>query len=187
VTAVPLTVDTLVNNAGFTLFGRFAETDWKQEFEMLQVNVVALTALTKVFLPGMVQQRAGRILNLASTAAFQPGPLMAVYYATKAYVLSFSEALADELHGSGVTVTALCPGPTRTGFQERGRMEASRLVQGRIADARGVAEAGYAGMMAGKALVIPGFTNKLVPWLPRLLPRSMVTSIVRRAQSPVSR
>jgi short-subunit dehydrogenase len=186
VTAASLAVDVLVNNAGFTLFGPFAETDLQRELEMLQVNVVALTALTKLFLRGMMDRHSGRILNLASTAAFEPGPLMAVYYASKAYVLSFSEALANELRGSGVTVTALCPGPTRTGFQRLGRMEDSRLVQGQIGDARTVAEAGYRGMMAGRAIVIPGFTNKLVPWLPRLLPRSIVPAIVRRAQERVA-
>ena len=187
VTAASLTVDVLVNNAGFPVFGLFAETDLGSELEMLAVNVVALTALTKLFLTGMVQRGSGRILNLASTAAFEPGPLMAVYYASKAYVLSFSEALANELRGSGVTVTALCPGPTRTGFQKRGAMEDSRLVQGSIADARSVAIAGYRGLMAGKPLVIPGFANKLVPWLPRLLPRRVVPGIVRRAQQRIAR
>ncbi|HEX3628902.1 MAG TPA: SDR family oxidoreductase [Candidatus Dormibacteraeota bacterium] len=187
VTAASLTVDALVNNAGFPVFGLFAETDLQQELGLLQVNVVALTALTKLFLKGMIARRSGRIMNLASTAAFEPGPLMAVYYASKAYVLSFSEAIANELHGTGVTVTALCPGPTRTGFQQRGQMEDSRLVQGRIGDARSVALAGYRGMMAGKVLVIPGFGNKLVPWVVRLSPRSMVPRVVRRMQERVSR
>jgi short-subunit dehydrogenase len=181
-TAAGLAVDVLVNNAGFPVFGLFNETDLQAELEMLQVNVVALTALTKLFLKGMVERRAGRILNLASTAAFLPGPLMAVYYASKAYVLSFSQALANELQGTGVTVTALAPGPTRTGFQKRGVMEDSRLVQGQIADAASVALAGYRGVMAGKTLVIPGFTNKLIPWVSRLSPRGMVTRVVRRMQ-----
>jgi short-subunit dehydrogenase len=185
VTAATLTVDVLVNNAGFPVFGLFSETDLQKELDMLQVNVVALTALTKLFVKGMVDRKSGRILNLASTAAFEPGPLMAVYYASKAYVLSFSEALANELHGTGVTVTALCPGPTRTGFQKRGEMEDSRLVQGQIASARSVAEAGYRGLMAGKTIVIPGFTNKLVPWVVRLSPRNMVPAVVRRMQERV--
>jgi uncharacterized protein len=185
VTAASLTVDALVNNAGFSVFGLFAETDLESELEMLQVNVVALTALTKLFLRGMVRRGSGRILNLASTAAFEPGPLMAVYYATKAYVLSFSEALAEELRGTGVTVTALCPGPTRTGFQKRGNLEDSRLVQGNIADARSVALAGFRGMQASKTLVIPGFSNKLVPWVVRLSPRRMVPRVVRRMQERV--
>ncbi|TMF95040.1 MAG: SDR family NAD(P)-dependent oxidoreductase, partial [Chloroflexi bacterium] len=171
--------------AGFPVFGLFVETDLQIELEMLQVNVIALTALTKLFLKGMVERRTGHILNLASTAAFLPGPLMAVYYASKAYVLSFSQALANELHGTGVTVTALAPGPTRTGFQKRGVMEDSRLVQGNIADAASVALAGYRGLMAGKTLVIPGLTNKTIPWVVRLSPRSMVTRVVRRMQERV--
>jgi short-subunit dehydrogenase len=185
VTAAGMKVDVLVNNAGFPVFGLFSETELEAELEMLQVNVVALTQLTKLFLKGMVERRYGRILNLASTAAFEPGPLMAVYYASKAYVLSFSEALANELRGTGVTVTALCPGPTRTGFQKRGVMEDSRLVQGRIADAESVALAGYRGLIAGKAIVIPGFTNKLIPWVVRVSPRGVVTRVVRRMQERV--
>jgi len=185
VTAASMAVDVLVNNAGFPVFGLFSETDLQDELEMLQVNVVALTALTKLLLKGMVERRAGRILNLASTAAFLPGPLMAVYYASKAYVLSFSQALANELQGTGVTVTALAPGPTRTGFQKRGVMEDSRLVQGQIADAASVALAGYRGLMSGKTLVIPGFANKLIPWVGRLSPRGMVTRVVRRLQERV--
>ena len=177
----------LVNNAGFPVFGFFAETDLQTELEMLQVNVVALTALTKLFLKPMVARRDGRILNLGSTAAFAPGPLMAVYYASKAYVLSFSEALANELKGTGVSVTCLSPGATRTGFQRRGAMEDSRLVQGEIADAASVARAGYEGLMARKTLVIPGFRNKLVPWLVRLSPRRMVPGVARRMQERVSR
>jgi uncharacterized protein len=185
VSAASMEVDVLVNNAGFPVFGLFSETDLEVELEMLQVNVVALTALTKLFLRGMVARRHGRVMNLASTAAFEPGPLMAVYYASKAYVLSFSEALANEVRGTGVTVTALCPGPTRTGFQKRGVMEDSRLVQGQIADARSVALAGYRGLMAGKTMVIPGFTNKLVPWIVRTSPRSVLTRVVRRMQERV--
>src|SRR5919201_3210199 len=186
VTAASLAIDVLVNNAGYPVFGAFTETRLETELDMLQVNVVALTALTKLFLHGMVERRAGRVLNLASTAAFEPGPLMAVYYASKAYVLSFSEALAEELRGTGVTVTALCPGPTKTGFQKRGEMEDSRLVQGQIMDARSVAVEGYRGMLAGRAIVIPGFRNKLVPWVVRLSPRAMVPRVVRRMQDRIS-
>jgi short-subunit dehydrogenase len=185
VTAASMAVDALVNNAGFPVFGPFHETDLQAELEMLQVNVVALTALTKLFLKPMLARRNGRILNLGSTAAFAPGPLMAVYYASKAYVLSFSEALANELQGTGVSVTCLCPGATRTGFQKRGLMEDSRLVQGEIADAASVARAGYQGLMARKTLVIPGFRNKLVPWMIRLSPRAMVPRVARRMQERV--
>ena len=185
VSAASMEVDVLVNNAGFPVYGLFCETDLAAELEMLQVNVVALTALTKLFLKPMVQRRDGRILNLGSTAAFLPGPLMAVYYASKAHVLSFSEALAGELQGTGVTVTCLCPGPTRTGFQKRGALEDSRLVQGQIADARSVALAGYRGLMAGKTVVIPGFTNRLVPWIVRASPRGMLTRVVHRMQDRV--
>src|SRR5437868_585729 len=120
-------IDVLVNNAGFGLGGEFAETEVQRELEMIQVNIAALTHLTKLFLPPMIKRRAGRVLNVASTAAFVPGPLMAVYYATKAYVLSFSEALAEELRDSGVTVTALCPGPTRTEFAASAQVTNSRL------------------------------------------------------------
>jgi short-subunit dehydrogenase len=187
ISAASMTVDVLVNNAGFPVFGLFTETDLDTELEMLQVNVVALTQLTKLFLRGMIERRYGRILNLASTAAFEPGPLMAVYYASKAYVLSFSEALANELRGTGVTVTTLCPGPTRTGFQKRGQLEDSRLVQGEIADAPSVAAAGYRGLMAGKTLVIPGFANQLIPWIVRVSPRGVVTRVVRRMQERVPR
>src|SRR5437660_3103014 len=153
-------IDALVHNAGFATYGLFSETELDAELQMMQVNMVTLTHLTKLFLPGMLQKRTGKILNVASTAAFQPGPLMAVYYATKAYVLSFSEALANELHGTGVTVTALAPPATRSGFQRRAAMEDSKLVQGRIMDARTVAEAGYRGWMGGKAVVVPGLSAK---------------------------
>src|SRR6185436_6905763 len=125
-------IDVLINNAGYALYGRFAETDAADELRMIQVNIVALTQLAKLLLPGMLARKKGRILNVASTAAFQPGPLMAVYYATKAYVLSFSEALANELQGTGVGVTALCPGPTRTGFQKRAEIERTHLVTGNL-------------------------------------------------------
>jgi short-subunit dehydrogenase len=134
----------------------------------------------------MVERHSGRILNLSSLAGFMPGPLMAVYYATKAYVLSFSEALANELRGTGVTVTALAPPATSSGFQRRAAMEDSKLVQGRIMGARTVAEAGYRGLIGGKAVVVPGLTAKLLTLSVRLSPRWMVTRIVRRMQDRVS-
>ncbi len=179
-------VDVLVNNAGFTVFGKFTETSLQDELQLLQVNIVALTHLTKLFLPGMVERGWGRVLNLASTAAFQPGPLMAVYYASKAYVLFFSEAIATELEGTGVTVTALCPGPTETGFQKRGNMEDSKLVAGRkIMDARTVARAGYRALMRGQAVIIPGPRNILFAEAIRFMPRSLARRIVLRAQERV--
>jgi short-subunit dehydrogenase len=178
-----LEIDALVNNAGYALYGAFAETDLADELAMIQVNVVALTHLTKLLVRKMVARRSGYILNLASTAAFQPGPLMSVYYATKAYVLSFSEALANELDGTGVTVTALCPGPTRTGFQARAQMEESKLVRGKeIMSAEEVARAGFEGLMKGKTVVIPGVGNKMLAQAVRFLPRKTVTRLVRNAQ-----
>jgi short-subunit dehydrogenase len=176
-------VGVLVNNAGFGLAGPFSETDLAKELEMIQVNVVALTQLTKLLLPAMVARRRGRVLNLASTAAFQPGPLMAVYYATKAYVLSFSEAIADELRDSGVTVTALCPGPTETGFADIANMTASRLFNlAKPMSSADVARAGYEAMKRGRRVVIPGIKNKLLTQSVRVSPRRMVTMIVRKLQ-----
>jgi short-subunit dehydrogenase len=173
----------LVNNAGFTVFGKFAENSLAEELNMMQLNMTALVVLSKLYLPGMIAAESGKIMNVASTAAFQPGPLMAIYYATKAFVLSFSEAIANELEGTGVTVTALCPGPTATGFQERAHMENSGLVKGKkIMDARAVAEAGFRAMMAGKTIEIPGVMNKLLAQSVRFSPRSMVTKIVRGMQ-----
>jgi uncharacterized protein len=182
--AVP--VDVLVNNAGYAGFGPFTETRWAEEAGMLQLNVVSLTELTKRLLPGMVARGRGGVLNVASTAAFQPGPLMAVYYATKAYVLSFSEALAEELRGSGVVVTALCPGATESGFQVRAAMQASKLVNGkRLMDAATVAQAGYDGFRRGSPVVIPGFQNRLLVQSVRFTPRRWVTRIVHRMQERV--
>jgi len=176
-------VDVLINNAGYGLSGPFAETDLQKELQMIQVNVAALTHLTKRFLPAMIARRRGRVLNVASTAALFPGPLMAVYYATKAYVLSFSEALANEVAPSGVTVTALCPGPTASNFQEAAGLQESKLVFGKtLPSARDVAQAGYDGMMAGKTIVIPGLTNKLTASAPRWMPRAAMARIVRGVQ-----
>jgi short-subunit dehydrogenase len=176
-------IDVLVNNAGYALFNAFVERDAKETLDMLQVNIMALTHLTRLFIPGMIERGKGRVLNMASTAAFVPGPLMACYYASKAYVLSFSEAIAEELRGTGVTVTALCPGATATGFQKRADMENSRLVQGRrITDPSTVARAGYKAMMQGKAVEVPGLANKAVPFFARLVPRGIVPRIVMRSQ-----
>ena len=180
-----IALDILVNNAGFATYGPFTETSADEEAQLLQVNIVALTALTKLFLPAMVRRGRGRVLNVASTAAFQPGPLMAVYYASKAYVLSFSEALSNETEGTGVTVTCLCPGLTRTGFQARAQMEESKLLSTLgVMSARDVARAGYDGMMAGRAIVIPGLSNKIGVQVIRFAPRALVRRIVRRIQGP---
>ncbi len=175
-------VDVLVNNAGFANYGLFHELDVEKEMELVQLNVATLVHLTRLLLPGMVERKNGRILNVASTAAFQPGPLMANYYASKAYVLSFSEAIANELEGSGVTVTALCPGPTRTGFQARAAMQDSKLVQGGLMDSMTVVKQGYDGLMAGKTLVVPGISNWVGTVLPRFVPRKMATRFVRNLQ-----
>ena len=180
-----LEIDILVNNAGFGVYGRFPDTPLATELESIQVNIVALTELTKRCLPGMVARRRGRILNVASTAGFLPGPLMAVYYATKAYVVSFSEAIANELEGTGVTVTVLCPGPTATGFQAVAQLETSRLVSLLSkATSRSVAEAGYDAMMAGKTVFVPGALNQLTVLAPRVMPRRLMAKIVQKAQEP---
>ena len=176
-------VEILVNNAGFGLGGEFADTELTRELEMIQVNIAALTHLTKLFLPAMIKAKSGRILNLASTAAFQPGPLMAVYYATKAYVLSFSEALAEELRNSGVSVTALCPGPTRSDFATVAQVGESRLFSMfGMADAADVAAYGVRAMMQGQRVAIPGFRNKLVAQANRFSPRALTAKVARIAQ-----
>jgi uncharacterized protein len=174
-------VDILVNNAGYGVLGEFANISLEDALGQIQLNITALSHLTKLFLRPMIERRSGKILNVASTAGFQPGPLMAVYYATKAYVISFSEALANELHGSGVTVTCLCPGATDTGFQSRAAMENTRLFKTlRPMDAKTVARDGYRGLLAGKTLVISGFRNWLVAESVRFSPRKLVTAVSRK-------
>jgi hypothetical protein len=182
-----LGVEVLVNNAGFATFGTFHESELQGQLAMIQVNVAALTHLTHLFLPQMVARGSGRVLNVASTAAFQPGPLMAGYYASKAFVLHFSEALAVELEGTGVTVTVLCPGPTESGFQSRANMEDSKLVQSGLMSSSGVAEFGYRALMKGKRVAIPGIFNKLGTLTPRLLPRTLVARAVKKLQEPGGR
>ena len=178
-----IAVDVLVNNAGIGFYGFFAKTPIEDEARTIEVNVLALTRLTKAFLGGMMERRRGRILNVASTAAFQPGPLMAVYYATKAYVLSFSEALASETAGTGVTVTTLCPGPTVTEFQSRaGFRPLLRLKSPLVSSAAEVARAGWDGMKRGRRLVVPGLVNKILVQAERIAPRRHVTAATRRIQ-----
>ncbi len=173
-------VDILVNNAGYGVSGEFAQMPEPEILGQIQLNITALTLLTKLFLAPMFERGSGKIMNIASTAAFQPGPLMAVYYASKAYVLSFSEALANEVRGSGATITCFCPGPTATNFQKRAKMENSRLVK-RIGamDTITVARDGYRGLMAGRPVVISGLRNWLVAESVRFAPRRMVTAISR--------
>lgn len=192
VQALGVEVGALVNNAGFGLMGPFVDvgreppTELGRELEMLQVNVVALTHLSKLFLPGMVKRGRGYVMNVASTAAFQPGPLMAVYYASKAYVLSFSEALSVELAGTGVTATALCPGPTRTEFQAVANMENSRLFRaGHVMTAAQVAQAGYIAMRAGKSSIVTGAVNRVMAAGTRLVPRGLAARMARMAQERV--
>jgi short-subunit dehydrogenase len=173
-------VDILINNAGFGVRGPFAETDWARESSLMQVNMVALAHLTKLFLPEMVRRRSGRILNLASTAAFVPGPFMALYYASKAFVLSFSEALASEVQGTGVTVTVLSPGPTRTEFAQAAGITDSDLFHGPTMGAAEVARIGYDAVMAGKSSVIAGARNRWMIRGTRLVPRSFVAAQTRK-------
>lgn len=178
--AKKIRIDYLINNAGFGDFGLFAECSWERQLEMINLNVIALTYLTRLFLPGMVQQKSGKILNVASTAAFQPGPTMSVYFASKAFVLSFSEAIANELQGTGITVTALCPGATETGFKNAADLGKSNLFKGGgIANASDVAKFGYKAMMKGKRVVVHGFMNRLMAQSVRFVPRNIVTAIAR--------
>ncbi|MBI2990467.1 MAG: SDR family oxidoreductase [Candidatus Magasanikbacteria bacterium] len=173
-------VDVLVNNAGFGVYGHFSNTHRETELNMIQLNISALTDLTKLLLAQMLRRRSGKILNVASTAAFQPGPVMAVYFASKAYVLSFSEALAHELKPHGITVTCLCPGPTKTEFASRAAREKELLYSPYAMNADEVAKLAYKGLTKGKTLVIAGFKNKCLIFLQRFLPRSLVRNIVGR-------
>lgn len=176
------TLDVLVNNAGYGLFGALTETDAADELKMIQLNVVALYRLTKRLLPAMVARKRGYIMNVASTAAFFSGPFMTVYYATKNFVLAFSEGLDEELKGTGVHVSCLCPGPTKSEFRTRARTDKSKLSSRGQVPSMPVAIAAVEGMFAGQRVVIPGAKNRFETSLPRFLPRRMVASIVRGAQ-----
>jgi short-subunit dehydrogenase len=179
-----LTAEVLVNNAGFGQYGPFADADETKLAAMLQVNMVALTELTRLLLPGMLARKRGRVLNVASTAAFQPGPLMAGYYATKAYVLSLSEAISYETRGTGVTVTCLCPGPTVTGFADNAALGESKLFDGPGVGPIGpVADAGYRATMRGDRLVLPTFMNRVGTLGARFLPRGLMLRIVHNLQA----
>lgn len=173
-------IDVLINNAGFGAFGEFAKMSEEEILGQIQLNIVALTELTRLFLPRMVARGSGRIMNVASTAGFQPGPLMAVYYATKAYVISFSEAIANEVHHAGVSVTCFCPGATHTGFAGRAGNDKSRLFKQLGAmSAEKVARDGYRAVMEGRTLAISGMHNWLVAESTRFAPRKLVTAISR--------
>lgn len=177
-----IVVDVLVNNAGFGTSGEFVKIDWEEERKELQVNIVALTELSKLFGKEMKERGEGKILNVASTAAFLPGPLMAVYYASKAYVRSFSEGLAKELESSGVVVSVLCPGPTETGFSKRAELENSRLFNASIMSASEVAKVGYGGLVRGERVIVVGWKNWLVTKAINFVPRSLVLEMVYRLQ-----
>jgi short-subunit dehydrogenase len=171
-------VDYLINNAGFGGYGKFYQHDWNIDEAMITVNITALSALTRLFLPGMVERKSGKILNVASTAGMLPGPYQPVYYATKAYVISFSLAIAEELSGTGVTVTTLCPGPVATGFAKVAGIEATNLFKS-IRQADEIARIGYNAMMKGKLMEVTQFKFTL-GWLVPLLPRKIVLKMSRK-------
>lgn len=179
-----ITLDVLANNAGYGNFGEFKDSDLAGELAMMQLNMSTLVALSKLFLPDLLASK-GKLLNVASTAAFQPGPYMAVYYATKAFVLSFSEAIAEELAGSGVTVTALCPGATQSGFQDKAEMGHSALVKGKkLPSSEEVAEAGYRALMRGQRVFIHGAMNWVMAQSIRFTPRNLATRLVKLFTRP---
>jgi short-subunit dehydrogenase len=175
-----ITIDCLVNNAGFAMQGPLVDQDNATLLDMLEVNVTALTHLIRLFLPGMVDRGNGRILNVASIGAFMPGPMMAAYFASKAYVLSLSEALANEVHGTGVTVTAMCPGPTRTKFAQRARLTESKAFRGNLMEADSVALEGFEAMMKGRAVVIPGLKHRIQLFPTPLVPRRILAYFARQ-------
>lgn len=178
-----LNITVLVNNAGIGDYGLFHDSDWSRTAAMIDLNIRSLTHLTRLFLPDLIRKERAYIMNVASTAAFQPGPLMSVYYASKHYVLAFGEAIANELEGTGVTVTTLCPGPTDSEFQKAASMEKSKLFDRfPVATSREVAEYGYKVMKKGKRVAIYGFQNKIAPIFMGLMPRNFVTSVVRKIQ-----
>ena len=173
-------IEYLVNNAGFGLGGRFADTDLSTELNMIQLNMMSLTAMTKLFMQPMIARGHGRIMNVASTAAFQPGPYMSVYCATKAYVLSLTEAISVELNGTGVTLTALCPGGTTTEFQARAKVEETKFVKTKMIPfmtAEAVAKPGYRAFMNGKTVVITGLVNRLTAFIVRFAPRKLTANV----------
>ena len=181
-----ISIDILVNNAGFGDQGAFADSDMKNDIDMISLNITSLVILNRLFLDDMLKRNSGKILNVASTAAFQSGPFMAVYYATKAFVLSFSEAVSEELTGTNVTVSCLCPGPTETEFQNRAGIKKTKMMNRKkftVMSAAEVALTGYKEMMKGKRNIIPGFANKAGAIFVKLLPRKIITKITRSLNS----
>lgn len=178
-----ITIDYLINNAGFGDYSLFHESNWNKQDKMLQLNITSLTQLCRLYLPEMISRGSGKIMNVASTAAFQPGPLMAVYYATKSYVLHFSEAIANEVKDKGITVTALCPGATESGFEEAAAVGESKIFKGKkLPSSLIVAQYGYKAMMKGKSVAIHGFMNKLMAYSVRFAPRALVVRVTRSVQ-----
>ena len=184
ISSLGLELDYLVNNAGFGDYSEYYECDWEKQERMINLNVMALAHLTRLFLPSMIKRGSGKIMNLASNAAFQPGPGMSVYFASKAFVLSFSEALAEEVKDSGVTVTALCPGSTKTKFNTLASGGKIKLDDNdKRPGPKEVAEYGYKSLMSGKTVAIHGFKNKLIIFLIRFMPRGFVARQAKRIQS----
>lgn len=178
-----ISIDFLINNAGVGDYGFFKDSDWSRQQAMINLNIKALTYLTHLFLPDLIKKKRAYILNNASTAAFQPGPLMSVYYASKHYVLAFGEALANELKGTGVTVTTLCPGPTKSEFVEVANMQKSKLFDRfPLPSSKEVAEYGFRSMMNGKVVAIHGISNKIFAKIVGVFPRKIVTKAVRKIQ-----
>ncbi len=179
-----LSVDVLVNNAGYGDYGEFVHSDWEKIQGMILLNVLATTHLTRLFLPAMVSKGTGKILNVASTAAFQPGPMMAVYFATKAYVLSFSEAIAAETEDAGITVSTLCPGPTQSNFIDLANMDKAALAnkagEDKLPTAATVAEFGYNALQKGQVVAVHGLPNKLLTFSTRLVPRGLLRKGVKQ-------
>ncbi len=174
-------INYLINNAGFGDYGPFVDSDLNRQIEMINLNVVALTELTRLFLPGMVNRGQGAILNVASTAAFQAGPMMSVYFATKAFVLHFSEAVANEVYATGVRVVALCPGTTESEFADTAQAERSLMFNMRkLPTSKQVARYGYVSMVKGKRVAVHGLLNKVLTFFVRLVPRRVVTAIARQ-------
>jgi short-subunit dehydrogenase len=178
-----ISIDYLINNAGFGDYGFFSDADLNKISQMISLNITALTHLMRLYLHDMTKRGKGKIMNTASLAAFQPGPLMAAYYASKAYVLSLSQAAANEARDYGVTITALCPGPVASGFWDINSLEKNKMIKNKkLPTSKEVAEYGYAAMMKGKEIAVHGFVNKLIVFIERLFPRLLIVKIVRKLQ-----